>query len=86
MPLFTQTDIEAAASDVGSKHLFRRILAAFRDGSYSAQSSGVTASRPTGNTNSPLVAGQSYYDTTLGLPIWYSGAGGIWKNAAGATV
>lgn len=41
--------------------------------------SGVTGSRP----GSP-VAGQMYFDTTLGIPIWYSGA--AWVNAAGAGV
>lgn len=40
---------------------------------------GTTAQRPA----QPVVA-QRYYDTSLGLPIWYNGT--VWKNAAGATV
>lgn len=41
---------------------------------------GTTAQRPiTG-----LVPGLQYYDTTLGIPIWYNGT--VWKNASGTTV
>ncbi len=41
--------------------------------------SGTTAQRPT------LVAvGARYFDTTLGIPIWWKGA--VWVNASGATV
>ena len=43
-------------------------------------SSGTTAGRPT----TFLVIGQQYYDTTLGIPIWYNGT--VWKNASGTTV
>jgi len=43
-------------------------------------SSGATADRPT----TFLVVGQTYYDTTLGIPIWYNGT--VWKNASGTTV
>jgi hypothetical protein len=39
----------------------------------------VTGARPA----TPYI-GQQYYDTTLGLPIWWNGAS--WKNAAGAIV
>lgn len=42
--------------------------------------SGTTANRPT----SGLWTGRMYFDTTLGLPIWYKTAG--WVNAAGAAV
>lgn len=41
---------------------------------------GTTAQRPV----SGLVPGLQYYDTTLGIPIWYNGT--VWKNAAGTTV
>lgn len=40
---------------------------------------GTTSERP----RSPLT-GMQYYDTTLGLPIWYSGT--AWINATGAVV
>jgi hypothetical protein len=43
-------------------------------------SSGPTANRPA----TFLVIGQTYYDTTLGIPIWYNGT--VWKNASGTTV
>jgi len=39
-----------------------------------------TANRPTAN----LLVGQFYFDTTLGYPIWWSGA--HWVNASGTTV
>jgi hypothetical protein len=41
---------------------------------------GTTAQRPV----SGLVPGLQYYDTTLGIPIWYNGT--VWKNASGTTV
>jgi predicted RecA/RadA family phage recombinase len=36
--------------------------------------------------NRPLAAGigTSYFDTTLGIPVWWNGS--VWKNASGATV
>jgi hypothetical protein len=42
--------------------------------------SGVTASRPTER----LEVGQYYFDTTLGIPIWYDGTN--WVDATGTTV
>ena len=42
--------------------------------------SGVTADRPTER----LDIGQFYYDTTLGIPIWWNGT--VWKNASGTSV
>jgi hypothetical protein len=41
---------------------------------------GTTAQRPV----SGLVPGLQFYDTTLGIPIWWNGT--VWKNAAGTTV
>ena len=46
--------------------------------------SGVTADRPVDTVQIPLAIGQFYFDTTLGIPIWYNGA--VWKNASGTTV
>lgn len=43
-------------------------------------SAGTTSQRPTAG----LIAGQQYWDTTLGKPIWWTGA--AWKDAAGTTV
>ena len=42
---------------------------------------GTTAARP---ATTALSAGHRYFDTTLGLPIWWDGTN--WINAAGATV
>lgn len=42
--------------------------------------SGATADRPTTN----LVIGDYYFDTTLGIPIWYDGSG--WVDATGSSV
>lgn len=41
--------------------------------------SGITAARPTVHS-----VGDVYFDTTLGLPVWWNGAN--WINAAGAIV
>jgi hypothetical protein len=46
----------------------------------STPQNGATANRPTQN----LQIGQFYFDTTLGIPIWYNGT--VWKNASGTTV
>jgi hypothetical protein len=46
----------------------------------SVPSSGTTALRPA----QELLVGQFYYDTTLGIPIWWNGT--VWKNASGTTV
>lgn len=57
--------------------------AAVRDGTYKKipyVDFGVTADRPA----TRLVVGQSYFDTTLGKPIWWKGA--VWVDATGATV
>jgi hypothetical protein len=40
---------------------------------------GTTAQRPT-----TVGVGSRYFDTTLGIPIWWKGA--VWVNASGATV
>ena len=44
------------------------------------RSSGTTAQRPT----SSLWVGRTYFDTTLGKPIWYKNPG--WVDATGAAV
>jgi len=42
--------------------------------------SGTTANRP----NAKLLVGRQYFDTTLGIPIWWNGV--HWVNASGTTV
>ncbi len=42
--------------------------------------SGTTANRPT----KLLWVGRTYFDTSLGIPIWYKGPG--WVNASGGAV
>ena len=39
-----------------------------------------TTNRPIEN----LLIGQVFFDTTLGIPIWWNGT--VWKNASGTTV
>lgn len=46
--------------------------------------SGTTANRPLDNIQSPLPVGKSYFDTTLGYPIWWDGAD--WVDATGTVV
>jgi hypothetical protein len=46
----------------------------------SIPASGTTADRPV----LELQIGQFYFDTTLGIPIWWNGT--VWKNASGTTV
>jgi hypothetical protein len=43
-------------------------------------SAGTTANRPATN----LQVGQQYFDTTLGIPIWWDGTN--WVDATGTTV
>lgn len=42
--------------------------------------SGTSAERPAVQ----LHTGQMFFDTTLGIPIWWNGT--VWKNASGTTV
>lgn len=44
----------------------------------------VTANGATGNRPGSPVVGQFYFDTTLGIPIWYEGP--TWVNASGTPV
>lgn len=46
----------------------------------STPQNGTTANRPTQN----LQVGQFYFDTTLGIPIWYDGTD--WVDATGTVV
>jgi hypothetical protein len=46
----------------------------------STPQNGTTSNRPTLN----LQVGQFYYDTTLGIPIYWNGT--VWKNSSGTTV
>lgn len=42
-----------------------------------------TSGPTTGRPASPSFIGQRYFDTTLGFPVWWSGA--HWVNSTGAT-
>lgn len=42
--------------------------------------SGTTAQRPT----TARWAGRTYFDTTLGMPIWWDAAAAVWVDATGA--
>jgi hypothetical protein len=45
---------------------------------------GLTANRPVETAQLPLPIGQYYFDTTLGIPIWYDGTN--WVDATGTVV
>ena len=45
---------------------------------------GTTANRPVESVQLPLPIGLSYFDTTLGIPIWYDGTN--WVDATGTVV
>lgn len=45
---------------------------------------GPTANRPVESVQLPLPIGSNYFDTTLGIPIWYDGTN--WVNALGVVV
>ncbi|WP_409340823.1 glycosyl hydrolase family 28-related protein [Paenibacillus sp. MBLB4367] len=51
----------------------------YNDKEVAVVNSGATGVRPTG-----VPVGYSYFDTTLGKPIWWSGAG--WKDSSGAVM
>lgn len=57
--------------------LWQRFFSDVFDAILAMQSSGTTAQRPTKG----LYVGRVYFDTTLGLPIWYEGPG--WVKADG---
>lgn len=46
--------------------------------------SGTTANRPANTILIKLQVGQVYFDTTLGIPIWWDGTD--WVNASGTVV
>ena len=45
---------------------------------------GTTANRPISTIVLPVPIGQTYFDTTLGKPIWWNGTN--WVNASGTIV
>lgn len=48
---------------------------------------GTTAQRPIGTPTVPLYLGQSYFDQTLGYPVWIKSLSPtVWVNATGAVV
>lgn len=49
--------------------------------------SGTTAQRPVPGSNTFMYIGRSYFDTTLGIPIWVKSLNPtVWINAAGGVV
>ncbi len=49
--------------------------------------SGITANRPIDSSQNQLYIGQSYFDTTLGKPIWVKSKNPtVWVDATGASV
>lgn len=70
---FTESGFRFLLNTVGQ--MFTRVAVAFNN-----PEQGTTAARPTFE----LVIGQTYFDTTLGLAIWWDGA--QWVDATGAPV
>jgi len=56
---------------------WKQFFSSVYDGIFYTQQSGTTAQRPTRS----LFTGRFYFDTTLGMPIWYKTAG--WVKADG---
>jgi hypothetical protein len=49
--------------------------------------SGPTAARPVGSAQIPLMIGQMFFDTTLGIPVWIQSLNPtVWVNATGVPV
>lgn len=49
--------------------------------------SGTTAHRPVPGSNTFMYVGRSYFDTTLGIPIWVKSLNPtVWVNGAGGVV
>ena len=57
--------------------MFQRIALAFNE-----PDGGASTDRPTED----LTNGQFFFDTTLGKPIWYEVATGLWVDATGTPV
>ena len=55
-------------------------MIAITDVANHVRASGITSKRPT----TKLFVGRTFFDTTLGKPIWYDGTN--WVDATGATV
>jgi hypothetical protein len=77
---YTETDSDTITFDaglhVGALVKFTTVAST----NINPTNAGTTAQRPT----TGLVPGLQFYDTTLGIPIWWNGT--VWKNAAGTTV
>lgn len=70
-----QTSLFGLAQEVVK--MFQRVARAFNEPDY-----GSTADRPT----TDLTQGQFYFDTTLGVPIWYNVGTVQWFDATGTPV
>lgn len=69
-PTFTATDVESFRREVTLAFQLQARAINFPD-------QGATAARPT----QQLVIGQTFFDTTIGKPIWWKGA--TWVDATG---
>lgn len=70
--------------DISDPFFVRRIEDAISERAQVLPKYGVTAARPT-----DVVPGQSFFDSTLGKPIWVSDVSGgtaTWVDATGTTV
>ena len=77
-PVADELDVEGKVARwrVPSLEWFRKVYIVVND----MQNSGTTAQRPA----SDMYVGKPYFDSTLGLPIWWNGS--AWIDAAGGGV
>lgn len=59
--------------------MYQTVSAAFNNPDF-----GATAKRPTATPTFALSVGQTYFDTSLGIPIWWNGT--AWVNSSGTHV
>lgn len=69
----------AVSDDSGPSRGWLRWFRIVTDSCNAMRQSGATANRPTAN----LWAGRSYFDTSLGYPVWYSGTSTTWVRYDG---
>lgn len=82
MPVINTPELKAPLTEktgVAGRGFSAWLMQVFRI-CFDVQNSGTTADRPSTN----LYTGKPYFDTTLGIPIWFKTAG--WVNSAGAPV
>lgn len=82
-PPVTQVDDVSPNGQTSVNNEWRNFFVAVYNICNAVTMSGTTAHRPT----TLLWVGRTYFDTTLGIPIWLKSVGPtVWVNSAGAPV